>query len=154
VSAAATLSGILTDEAALYEALLALLRDEEAALIRGSSEVTAASLAEKEALVLRIRLAEIARQAAVRRLTGRADTRLRDLPGAGEGELGAARRRLGTALERVAEATRRVDILLGRALTRLEDALRILHEATGLGPRYTHEGALVRAARPTLEGRA
>jgi flagellar biosynthesis/type III secretory pathway chaperone len=149
-----TLVEVLDEEIRLYQELLALLKQEELALLAGSGQFTASSLAQKEGLILEIRLAEISRQAAVRRMTGRTDTRLSELPDANDGELGQARARLSTLLPEVEVAANRVDTLLARSLRRLNHTLDLIREAAGLGPCYTPGGALVQAAVPTLDGKA
>ena len=148
------LAAILHEEAALYEQLLTLLQEEETSLIRGSGRATVDGLARKEALLLEIRIAEVSRHATVKRLTGRSDARLRDLPQASVGELGHARARLTAVLPEVAEASRRVDFLLSRALGRLRDSLALIREAAGLGPWYTPEAQVLTTAPSTLDGRA
>jgi flagellar biosynthesis/type III secretory pathway chaperone len=148
-----TLAEILVDQAALYEELLGVLTEEEAALIRGDSEAVAATLPRKDSLTVRIRLLEMSRQATVLRLTGRADTRLRDLPNADAGELGTARARLTAVLHRVERANRRVEALLTRALSRLRNTLELVHDALGGGRRYTATAQLVTAGARTLDGR-
>jgi flagellar biosynthesis/type III secretory pathway chaperone len=153
-ASAPTLASILTDEAALYEELLDVLTEEEAALARGDSGVVAASLPRKETIALKLRLLERSREATVTRMTGRAECRLRELPGADLGDLGAARRRLSAALEAVVRANDRVDALLSRALARLRATLDFLHEAAGAGRHYTADAALVAVTMPTVDGRA
>jgi flagellar biosynthesis/type III secretory pathway chaperone len=144
---------ILDREADLYAELRDLLAEEEAALVKGSGQVTATSLARKEGLLVEIQMVEVSRQAVVRRLTGRTDARLRDLPGADVGELARARARLTALLPEVAESSRRVDVLLERALTRLHNTLDLIREAVGMGPQYTPGARLVQAPMPTLDGR-
>jgi len=149
-----TIVEVLDEETRLYEELLALLKQEEQALMAGSGHFTAASLGQKEGLILEIRLAELSRQAAVRRLTGKTDTRLSELPDATTGALGQARARLSALLPEVAVAANRVDALLARSLRRLHHTLDLIREVAGLGPCYTPGGSLVQAAVPTLDGTA
>jgi len=151
---AQALADTLAREAELYEQLLSLLRREEAALLSGTGRVTAETLGPKDALLAEIQAAERSRREAVGRLTGRPDTRLRDLPEAHRGELARARARLSTLLPEVAESARRVDVLLARGLRRLQHTLEIVRDALGLGPEYTPGGALLHARLPTLDGRA
>jgi hypothetical protein len=148
------LARILHEEARLYEELLGALRDEERALIEGGGQRIAQSVSTKERLILEIRLAELSRQAAVRQIAGRTDTPLRDLPGADSGDLARARARLSSVLPAVADASRRVSVLLGRALGRLHDTLDVIQEIASGGPGYTAAAVRVRSSRPTLDGRA
>ena len=63
-AAAPGLAEILAGEALLYERLLAVLAEEEQALRGGRLPLVAECVTRKENLVLEIRLAELARQAA------------------------------------------------------------------------------------------
>lgn len=152
-SVAGDLVRLLDEEAQLWERLLGLLREEEGALREGRGRLIADNLARKESLLLQIRLAEHARQALVRRLTGSAATPLRRLAGA-DPRLGRARERLGALLGEVGDASRRVGVLLGRALTRLDEALALLREEAGLSAGYTAQARMARPALPVLDGRA
>jgi flagellar biosynthesis/type III secretory pathway chaperone len=153
VSRQPALAEILEQEADLYEALLAVLGEEESALLHGQAAGITACLARKEALVLQIRLAETSRQATVMRLTGRSDARLGELPAAEVEALGRARARLGDLLPRVERRNRRVEALLARAVARLRHTVELVREAAGGTPRYTPGGELVSAGRGKLDGR-
>lgn len=149
-----SLAEALEREAGLYEELLALLSEEEAALVKGSGRIVAERLARKDALLAEIALAEESRQAAVKRLAGRPDVRLRDLPAARQGEVARARMRLTAVLPEVAAVGRRVDVLLDRALFRLHHTLEMIRDAAGLAPEYTAGARLVQAPMRMLDGRA
>jgi flagellar biosynthesis/type III secretory pathway chaperone len=152
--AAPSLAEIIRDEAVLYEELLGVLIEEEAALVRGQSGVISEGLARKDTITVKLRLLELSRRATVTRLTGRSDTRLRDLPGADTGELGVARARLTAALDDVQCVSRRVDALLTRSLARLNGTLALLHD-TMIGDReYTAAARLVGTTVQTLDRRA
>ena len=148
-----TLAEILRDEATLYDELLTVLTEEEAALVRGDASVLAESLARKDTIVVKLRLLEHSRQATVTRLTGRPDTPLRQLPGAGTGELAAARTRLATVLHQVERANARLDALLSRALSRLRQTLEFLRDAGG-DRQYTSGARLIGSGLTTIDGRA
>ena len=148
------LARILQAEAGLHEELLAILIEEEKSLLAGSGRVTAETLGRKEELLGLIAQAEERRQAAVLALSGRSACRLREVPGADQPELKAARERLVAILPRVATVAARVDSLLERALGRLRAVVTLVHEALGQGPQYTASGGLVRPMLPTLDGRA
>lgn len=145
---------ILDEEAALYEQLLALLAEEEHALLNGNGPAVASCLPRKETITVKIRLAELSRQATVARITGRAEARIADLPPAAAAELGTARTRLTTLLPKVDVANRRVEVLLQRATARLYNALDMIEEAAGTNHRYGARGELLTARAPRVEGEA
>ena len=148
-----TLAEILRDEASLYDELLAVMAEEEAALVRGDASVIAEGLARKDTIVVKLRLLEHSRQATVTRLTGRGDTPLRNLPGAATGELAAARARLAAVLHQVERTNARLDALLTRALSRLRQTLEFLRDAGG-DRQYTSGAQLVGSGLTTIDGRA
>lgn len=154
MSATQHLADVLGREAELYEHLLGLLAEEEAALIAGDTRAVAACLSRSETLVLELRLLETARETLVAQLTGRRDARLSEVPGADAGALGQARARLEAALPRVERMNRRVSALLARALHLFESTLELIRSAAGLGRHYTAAGTLVGSSGPTLDGRA
>ena len=154
MSASATLADVLDREADLYEDLLGLLHEEEAALIAGNTRSVGECLARTETVVLQLRLLENSRETLVSKLTGRRDTRLGELPGAATDSLGRARRRLVTTLPLVDVMNRRVTALLQRALRLFDTTLDLIREAAGLDHQYTAGGALTRGTRPVIDGRA
>jgi flagellar biosynthesis/type III secretory pathway chaperone len=143
------LADILAGEAVLYERLLAVLGEEERALVVGRLGVVAACVTRKENLVLEIRLAELARQAAVARRSG-------DAPGADDSDPAVveARERLRDVVPRVLRANRCVAALVDRSLTRLHATLEILQDTAGAGRRYRPDGALVGKLPSAVDGRA
>jgi flagellar biosynthesis/type III secretory pathway chaperone len=145
---------ILDEESALYEQLLALLAEEEQALLNGNGLAVASCLPKKETLTAKIRLAELSRQATVARIAGRAEARIADLPPTAAAELGTARTRLSTLLPQVDVANRRVEVLLQRATARLYNALDMIEEAAGTNRRYGARGELLTARAPRVEGEA
>lgn len=149
-----SLVNVLDEEATLYEALLALLAEEEQALLNGNTRGVADCLPRKETISVKIRLAELSRQATLARMTGRAEIRLGELPTATVAELGAARARLGKLLPEVDVANRRVEVLLQRALGRLHTALEMIHDAAGTSHRYDARGELLGTRGPRLQGEA
>ncbi len=149
-----SLVDVLDEEAALYEALLALLAEEEQALLNGNTRAVADCVPRKETITVKIRLAELSRQATVARMTGRANARLGDLPSAAVAELGAARARLGQLLPKVDVANHRVEVLLHRSLTRLHTALEMIQDAAGTTRRYGARGELLGARGPRVQGEA
>lgn len=153
-STTANLTDVLGHEADLYEGLLALLAEEEAALVAGNTRAVADCLARAETLVLKLRLLETSRQALVAQLTGRSDARLTELPASAAHALTPARERLERTLPRVERMNRRVSALLGRALGVFATTLDLIRDAVGLSRQYTAQGALVRASLPTIDGRA
>ena len=92
MSASSTLADVLDREADLYEDLLGLLHEEEAALIAGNTRAVGECLARTETLVLQLRLLENSRETLVTQLTGRHDARLGELPETATGSLGRARK--------------------------------------------------------------
>jgi flagellar biosynthesis/type III secretory pathway chaperone len=152
---AVSLAEVLADETALYERLLQLLREEEAALLQSDGRAVANGVARKETLILQIRLAEASRQAVVRHLTGRSDTRLRDLPATVvTRDLETARARLLSVLPEVERANHRVAALLGRALGRLAMALGLLRESAGVANHYTADARQVSGRLRAVDGTA
>jgi flagellar biosynthesis/type III secretory pathway chaperone len=150
-----SLPEVLADETALYERLLQLLREEESALLRGDGPAVADGVARKETLILEIRLAELSRQAVVRQLTGRSNTRLRDLPATVvTRDLESARARLLSVLPEVERANHRVAALLGRALGRLAQALGLLREAAGVSHHYTADAREITGRLRAVDGTA
>lgn len=142
------LGEILAGEAVLYERLLAVLAEEERALVVGRLGVVAECVTRKENLVLEIRLAELARQAAVARRSG-------DSPGADtDPDVVEARERLREVVPRVLRANRCVAALVDRSLARLHATLEILQDTTGAGRRYRPDGALVGKLPSAVDGRA
>jgi|GEM_PF-3526179 len=154
MSPAEHLAEVLAHEAELYERLLELLGEEEAALVAGDTRAVAGCLARSETLVLRLRLLETSRRTLVAQLTGCPDARLTEVPGADDGALGRARARLTAVLPRVERANRRVTALLERSLRLFDATLELIRSAAGLGRHYTAAGTLVVAGRPTLDGSA
>ena len=154
MSASVTLADVLDREADLYESLLGLLREEEAALIAGNTRAVGACLARTETLVLQLRLLESSRETLVTQLTGRHDARLRELPETATGSLRRARARLEATLPNVEVMNRRVTALLHRALRLFDTTLDLIREAAGLNHQYTAGGALTRGARSVIDGRA
>jgi flagellar biosynthesis/type III secretory pathway chaperone len=131
-SASASLADVLTCEIALYEKLLAVLREEENALLANDPRALADRLARKERLILELRLAELSRQALVARITGRADTRLKTLPAAMSScDLTAARARLLSLLPEVERVNHRVAALVRRSVDRLRSALELTSDTAG-----------------------
>ena len=154
MSASATLADVLDREADLYESLLGLLREEEAALIAGNTRAVGECLARTETLVLQLRLLENSRETLVTQLTGRRDARLGELPETATGSLRRARARLEATLPNVEVMNRRVTALLHRALRLFDTTLDLIREAAGLNHQYTAGGALTRGARSVIDGRA
>jgi len=154
MSPSSGLAGVLARQADLYDDLLALLQRQEAAIIAGDTRAVGECMARTESLVLELRLLETSRETLVSQLTGRADTPLRELPGAGEGPLGAARSRLAATLPRVHGMNRRVTALLERSLRLVDATLELVREAAGLTRHYTPRGVVARSAPPTIDGRA
>ncbi len=154
MSASSNLADLLGREADLYDDLLALLAEEETALIAGNTRAVGDCMARSETLVLRLRLLETSRQTLVAQVTGRRDTRLSELPGAADGALGEARARLEAALPRVERMNRRVTALLERSLHLFDATLDLLRTAAGLGRHYTATGALAGTGAPMIDGRA
>jgi flagellar biosynthesis/type III secretory pathway chaperone len=149
------LADVLCGETALYEKLLAVLREEEQALLANDGRAVADGLARKETLILEIRLAEVSRQALVARVTGRADTRLKDLPAAlGNRDVDAARARLLSVLPEVERVNHRVAALLHRGLGRLRSALELLRDAAGIDRHYTADAREVTGVLRAVDGRA
>jgi len=149
MTASPRLAEIIRNEAALYERLFACLGEEEDALVAGRTVAIADCVTRKENLVLEIRLAEIARQSALLRLSRERGglACLDDDP-----ELDEARSRLREILPRVLLSNRRVAALLDRALSRLQATLEILHESVGPGRRYRADGGLVGVLPSTIDG--
>ena len=149
MTASPRLAEIIRNEAALYERLFACLGEEEDALVAGRTVAIADCVTRKENLVLEIRLAEIARQSALLRLSRERGglACLDDDP-----ELDEARSRLREILPRVLVSNRRVAALLDRALSRLQATLEILHESVGPGRRYRADGGLVGVLPSTIDG--
>jgi len=149
MTASPRLAEIIRNEAALYERLFACLGEEEDALVAGRTVAVADCVTRKENLVLEIRLAEIARQSALLRLSRERGglACLDDDP-----ELDEARSRLREILPRVLLSNRRVAALLDRALSRLQATLEILHESVGPGRRYRADGGLVGVLPSTIDG--
>jgi flagellar biosynthesis/type III secretory pathway chaperone len=151
----ASLAEVLASETALYEKLLTVLREEEAALLANDGRAVADGLARKETLILEIRLAELSRQALVTRVTGRADTRLRDLPpDVASRDIDAARASLLSVLPEVERVNQRVAALLNRGLGRLRSALELLRDAAGIERHYTADAREVTGVLRAVDGRA
>src|SRR5215471_3001332 len=149
MTASPRVAEIIRNEAALYERLFACLGEEEDALVAGRTVAVADCVTRKENLVLEIRLAEIARQSALLRLSRERGglACLDDDP-----EIDEARSRLREILPRVLLSNRRVAALLDRALSRLQATLEILHESVGPGRRYRADGGLVGVLPSTIDG--
>jgi len=154
VRASSSLAEVLDREADLYEDLLDLLHEEEAALIAGNTRVVGECLARTETLVLQLRLLENSRETLVTQLTGRRDARFGEVPETATGSLGRARARLETTLPIVDVMNRRVTALLHRALRLFDTTLDLICEAAGLNHQYTAAGALTRGARSVIDRRA
>jgi flagellar biosynthesis/type III secretory pathway chaperone len=148
------LAEVLGQEADLYEELLALLGEEEAALVAGNTRAVGECMARAETLVLRLRLLETSRETLVARLTGRRDARLSELPAAAIQGLAPVQARLEATLPRVERVNRRVSALLGRALNLFGATLDLIRDAAGLSHQYTAHGALTRMTASTIDGRA
>ncbi|MBI3634967.1 MAG: flagellar protein FlgN [Candidatus Rokubacteria bacterium] len=151
---ATALADLLGREADLYDRLLALLTEEEAALLAGDTPAVARCLTRTETLVLELRLIETSRESLVARLAGGRATRLRELPEATAVAVDNARARLELSLPRVERLNRRVKALLERSLALFATTLDLIREAAGLPRHYTAEGMLATAALPTIDGRA
>jgi flagellar biosynthesis/type III secretory pathway chaperone len=154
MSTASRLADVLGREADVYESLLEVLQHEEAALIAGDARRVGDCMTRTESLVLELRLLETSRATLVTQLTGRADTPLRDLPGATGAPLAPARERLGATLSRVQRTSRRVTALLDRSLQLFDATLELIRDAAGLTRHYTPAGVLARVSAPTIDGRA
>ena len=151
---AANLTDVLSREADLYDDLLVLLTEEEAALMAGDTRAVGDCLARTETLVLKLRVLETSRETLVAQLTGRRDARLTELPTPAADVLGPVRARLDSTLPRVERMNRRVSALLGRALHLFGVTLDLIRDAAGLSRHYTAHGGLTRAPLPTIDGRA
>jgi flagellar biosynthesis/type III secretory pathway chaperone len=151
---ATNLTEVLSQEADLYEDLLALLTEEEAALVAGNTRVVGECMARTETLVLKLRLLETSRETLVAQLTGRTDARLSELPAGAMQALAPVQARLEATLPRVERMNRRVSALLSRALNLFGATLDLIRDAAGLSHQYTAHGGLTRAAVPTIDGRA
>lgn len=154
MSASASLAEVLDREADLYEDLLRLLHEEEAALIAGNTRAVGDCLARTETLVLQLRLLENSRETLVTQITGRRNARLGEVPETAAGSLGRARARLETTLPTVDVMNRRVTALLQRALRLFDTTLDLIRDAAGLNHQYTAAGALTRGAHSVIDGRA
>lgn len=148
------LAEVLLRQADLYETLLALLEEEEAALIAGNTRAVGECLVRSENLVLQLRLLETSREALVTQITGRPATRLAELPDTEAGALGRARGRLEAVLPRVERTNRRVKALLERGLKLFDVTLDLVRGAAGLGRHYTATGTLAPIGVPMIDGRA
>lgn len=151
-AAAPGLAEILAGEALLYERLLAVLAEEEQALTGGRLPLVAECVTRKENLVLEIRLAELARQAATARAAREpapSTARRDDDPAVVE-----SRDRLRAVVPHVQRANRRVAALIDRALARLSTTLEILQDTAGAGRHYRPDGALVGTLPSAVDGRA
>jgi flagellar biosynthesis/type III secretory pathway chaperone len=148
------LAEVLLRQADLYENLLGLLEEEEAALIAGDTRAVGECLVRSENLVLQLRLLETSREALVTQLTGRRTARLAELPDTDTGTLGRARSRLEAVLPRVERTNRRVKALLERGLKLFDVTLDLVRGAAGLGRHYTATGTLAPIAVPMIDGRA
>ncbi len=151
---AAALADLLDREADLYDRLLALLTEEEGALMAGDAPAVARCLARTETLVLDLRLVEASRESLVTRLAGGRAVRLRDLPEASLDTVGRARARLEVSLPRVERLNRRVKALLERSLALFAATLELIRDAAGLPRHYTADGVVAASALPTIDGRA
>ena len=150
---ATDLAGILEHQADLYELLLAVLGEEQAALVAGSTLAVADCVTRKETMIRQLRTLETSRQTVVGQLTGRPEARLADVPGANDGALGQARRRLSELLPRVERTNRRVEALVSRSLARLRLTLELIQHAVGGGREYSAAGSMIGPTRPTVDGR-
>jgi flagellar biosynthesis/type III secretory pathway chaperone len=148
VTATPGLSEILAGEAVLYERLLAVLAEEERALVRGRLGAVADCVTRKENLVLEIRLAELARQSALARTSSAADDPSE------QAAVSAARERLRDVVPEVLRANRCVAALVDRSLARLHTTLEILQDTAGAGRQYRPDGGLVGQLPSAVDGRA
>jgi flagellar biosynthesis/type III secretory pathway chaperone len=151
VSGAPGLAEILAGEAVLYERLLALLAEEEGALVGGRLAVVAECVTRKENLVLEIRLAELARQTAIARVTRDTGS---SVAWQHDDAVLEARDRLRDVLPGVVRANRRVAALIDRSLARVHATLEILHDTAGAGRSYRPDGAVVGGLPNAVDGRA
>lgn len=154
MSSFSNLADVLTREADLYDDLLDLLREEEAALIAGNTRAVGECLPRTETLVLKLRLLETSRETLVARLGGRREARLRELPGSRDQALARARARLDATLPHVERMNRRVSALLERALKLFDATLELIRDAAGFSQHYTAAGAVSRTAPSMIDGRA
>jgi flagellar biosynthesis/type III secretory pathway chaperone len=141
VNAFSSLAEVLDRETDLYENLLDLLHEEEAALIAGNIRAVRECLARMETLVLQLRLLENSRETLVTRLTGRRDARLGEVPGMANGSLGRARARLETTLLIIEVMNQRVTALLHQALRLFDTTLDVIRDAAGLNHQFTAAAA-------------
>jgi flagellar biosynthesis/type III secretory pathway chaperone len=148
------LTDVLRREADLYDDLLVILAEEEAALVAGDTRTVGDCLARTETLVLKLRLLETSRQSLVAQLTGRPDALLSELPAGAANALQPVRARLDSTLPRIERMNRRLSALLGRALNLFGATLDLIRDAAGLSHQYTAHGGLTRASLPTIDGRA
>ena len=144
-----SLAEILAGEASLYERLLAVLGEEERALVGRRLHVVAGCVTRKENLVLEIRLAELARQAAVARRSPAARADDDSDPAVIE-----AREQLREVVPQVLRANRSVAALVDRSLARLHATLEILQDTAGAGRQYRRDGGLVGQLPSAVDGRA
>jgi len=149
VTVAPGLAEILAGEAGLYERLLAVLGEEERALVARRLSVVAECVTRKENLVLEIRLAELARQAAVARRSRAARAEDDSDPAVIE-----ARQRLREVVPQVLRVNRCVAALVDRSLARLHATLEILQDTAGTGRQYRRDGGLVGQLPSAVDGRA
>jgi flagellar biosynthesis/type III secretory pathway chaperone len=142
---------LLTQEAAEYRQLLALLEDEERALIHGESGRVAELTKRKETLALELKVLEEARATLMDRLAAHLAmpvesvtlTGLLDLaPVTLTSSLHELRDELSDLMGRLFEANRRNGFLLERSLAHVRGALALLTSLVTHPPTYESTGQL------------